>query len=1022
LPRLPRPGQLRPGLRKITCHAPLWGLLIVVLAGMARPAAAADARQFAAPAAAAVIASAPSLAARQGQALLARQPLTSVKGAAPGAASILEGVIVVRLGVPALKGETGVAPDHGEVAAAAGVLATAAWRDGPPGTPLADVRLVFLAPGRDAVAEASRWSTLPDVAWAEPYRVARLCRAPDDPLLPLQGHLGIVNAFAAWDLVRGEERPWPVAVVDGGMDSGHGDLAANVLVNAADPPNGLDDDGNGYVDDCRGWNFATGNDDPGALGSQLPLAVRHGTHVAGIISAVTDNGAAVAGMTWNDPVLCIATNSATIDDSIIFGYQGILYAAERGVRVINCSWGRPGNSSLLEMAVLEYVSSLGAIVFAAAGNEGNDVPFYPAAYPGVFAVANVLNNGVRHASSSFGLWVDAAAPGVGIYSLFPGGQVGPLTGTSMASPVVAGAAALLWGLDPGLDGAAVQQKLRITAHPLDEINPGQEGLLGSGLIDAAAALTYQGPGYAPERIEVVDADGDGVLEPGEEVLLRPVWRNRLADSDGPVRLWLDAAGAPVEILVGEAVLPALPHDGRAAADRSFRLQIAPEAAPGSTLSLVWQLAGISGQAGAYRDRYVTEFVITPLFADLAAGEVRLSLGGNGRIGFTGLGGGNGRDGLGVRYVPAGQSQGDGALGNLLFEGALLLGDGPQRISDAARRGALGGFDPDFLPDGLNHTPRSLPDVQLADGTTLARAGAGFRDDGATDPLGLRVSWQALAPPGEDLPGLAWILITVANEGGADLSDLHLGFFMDWDLNGGGYFPSFRENSTFREAGESFARVVRSDQPAGMTVATGLVCEPGTEAHFRAIDNDHADPQNPSWGIYDGFSDDEKWEALSVADGPQEALVADISQVWAAGPYELAAGDSLRCVLVLAAGVTSAEAGVHAARGIEVAGSLLMEQNWSPPALPFTVGPPSPNPWNGQVSVPVTGSGGQPWSLRVYDLRGRLIYVSGPVQADAAGRIGWNGRDAAGLPVASGTYLLRIGQGDRAMTRKICLVR
>jgi serine protease len=1022
LPCRHRPGHPTAGLPKLTCHGLLWGLLISALTWIPRPALSADARQLDPPSAAAVINSAPSLSVGQGQALLAQQPIASSKGAAFAGVPILEGVIVVRLDPTASAGDPSSKPDHGDAAAAAGVVATAAWRDGPPEAPLGDLRLVFLAPGRDAVEEASRWSTRPDVAWAEPYRIAHLARVPDDPLLPLQAHLGVVRAFDAWDLVRGEERPWPVAVVDGGIDIDHADLAANVLVNLGDPLNGIDDDGNGYVDDNRGWNFATGSDDPGALGDELPMAVRHGTHVAGIISAVTDNGAAVAGLTWNDPVLCIAANHATVDNNIIFGYQGILYAAERGVRVINCSWGRPGNASLLEMAVLEHVFSLGAVVIAAAGNEGNDEPFYPAAYPGVFAVANVLNDGARLGSSNYGLWVDAAAPGVGIYSLYPGGQVGPLTGTSMASPVVAGAAALLWGLEPRLSGAALLQKLRITAHSLDEVNPAEAGLLGCGLVDAAAALIYQGPGYAPEQVEIVDEDGDGLLEPGESVLLRPVWWNRLADGDEQVRIRMDVAGAPVDILAGEAILPPLPHDGRATADHSFRLHIDPEVASGSNLTLIWQLEGINGVFSSYRDRHITEFVIAPLFADLAEGEIRLSLGGNGRIGFTGLGGGNGRDGLGVRYVPAGQTQGDGAVGNLLFEGALMLGDDPQRISDAARRYALGGFDADFLPDGRDGTPRSLPEVQLADGTTLARIGAGFRDEGATYPLGLRVVWEALVPPDADLPGLAWILVNVTNGGEEHLTNLHLGFFLDWDLNGGGYFPSFRENSTLHAPEEDFARVFRSDQPLGKTVATALVCEPGASPHFRAINNDNADPQNPSWGIYDGFSDDEKWEALSVPDGPQEALVADISQIWATGPCDLAAGESLRCVLVLAAGGTSAEAAIHATRGIEVAGSLLMEQNWSPPPLPFTVGQPSPNPWNGAVSVPVTGSVGQAWHLRVYDLRGRLIYVSGPVLASTGGRIGWDGRDAVGLPVASGTYLLRIGQGDRDVTRKICLVR
>ena len=400
-------------------------LLILAAAPAAAPAAAASAAATGEPAAAfagkiaadrstATAGAVRRLDAAGGRSLLCATPLVSDSPALRAAGSAEElvfgGVAVLRL-----------APGNSieKVAADSGldVLATAPWWSDAAGHPLSSLQLLFFADGISPAAAAARIEAAAGVEWAEACRAHRVSALPDDPRIADQTYLEMIRAAGAWDLARGEWNPVTVAVVDAGIDIGHPDLAANVMLNQLDPLNGFDDDGNGFIDDHRGWNFAVGSDDGAALADATPSGVAHGTHVAGLVSAVADNSLDVAGLTWNGPILCVSAGNAVADNVVTFGFQGILYAAERGARIINCSWGRQLTKSSLEAEILDYVHSLGGVVIAAAGNDNQPYPFYPAAYPDVVSVASVGADTLRHFTSNYGDWVDLAAPGVDLLSL-----------------------------------------------------------------------------------------------------------------------------------------------------------------------------------------------------------------------------------------------------------------------------------------------------------------------------------------------------------------------------------------------------------------------------------------------------------------------------------------------------------------------------------------------------------------------------------------------------------------------------
>ncbi|MDQ7054674.1 MAG: S8 family peptidase [candidate division KSB1 bacterium] len=332
------------------------------------------------------------------------------------------------------------------------------------------------------------------IEYAEPIYVRRLAFVPNDPGITLQNYLNIIQAPQAWDITHGDSTV-VIAIVDTGVDWQHPDLAPNLWRNPGEiPGNGLDDDGNGYIDDVHGWDFANNDNDPKNYASTAAAA--HGTHVAGLAAAAGNNGLGVAGLAFGCRLMILKaaldTPSAPAADGIIYGFRAIAYAIENGADVINLSWGGPG-SSQVEQDIIRYAVSRGVVVVAAAGNSQSEQPFYPAAYEHVLAVAATNLNDERANFSNFGHWLDLTAPGIGLYSTWPGKDYRFMSGTSMAAPLVAAAAALVKSQHPDWSAVAIAQQLRQTADPISDKNPDHYYKLGRGRLNVVRALTETRP-------------------------------------------------------------------------------------------------------------------------------------------------------------------------------------------------------------------------------------------------------------------------------------------------------------------------------------------------------------------------------------------------------------------------------------------------------------------------------------------------------------------------------------------------
>ena len=317
--------------------------------------------------------------------------------------------------------------------------------------------LIINVPEQSLESVESALQNNPTIDYVERDWILEPEAIPNDPLFVNQWHLTTIGANQAWDITQGDLSP--IAILDTGIDSTHTDLSAKLQ---------------------NGWNFYDNNSD-------LTDVCGHGTKVAGAAAAITNNGNGVAGVAWNNPIIPIK-----ITDPNCFGYyssmiQGIIYAADNGAKVANISF-RVFNGDALTSAA-QYMHSSGGWVVVAGGNTGifenySDNPY-------VISVAATSSSDVVTNFSSYGPYIDFAAPGSGIYTTRVGDSFGSSSGTSFSSPITSGAIALVFASDPTLSPDDVYNKLKNSA--LDLGDSGRDDKYGWGRINVGDALADTTP-------------------------------------------------------------------------------------------------------------------------------------------------------------------------------------------------------------------------------------------------------------------------------------------------------------------------------------------------------------------------------------------------------------------------------------------------------------------------------------------------------------------------------------------------
>lgn len=427
-----------------------------------------------------------------------------------------------------------------------------------------------------------------NILFAEEETINRVHYKPSDPYFDQEWHMAKVGAPEAWDLWNIDKGKMPgdetivLASVDTGVDYTHPDLWKNIWVNQAEVPTAIkfdvdanadfivtteeilayieDYNGDGdttlqdalhedspfmdgvdadawssnYADDLFGWDAAGSEAGFDADNDPMPpVRESHGTHVAGILAATTDNGEGVASVMFNGTIMAVklATDS---NGSFEDAYDAVLYAAKSGADIINCSWGGGGYAATSQALVNVVVNTYEAIIVASAGNGNDDgTPsenaHYPSGYDNVISVTAVGphdNFAWAHYGADAGdgrnFGVDISAPGEGIIStILPnaGPSYAPYNGTSMASPLVASCIGLLKSANPNKSNEWLIETILETADPIDDLNPNYAGKLGTGRVNILRALErnkYPSLIYSGQILDVVDTDDDGRLSPGEE--------------------------------------------------------------------------------------------------------------------------------------------------------------------------------------------------------------------------------------------------------------------------------------------------------------------------------------------------------------------------------------------------------------------------------------------------------------------------------------------------------------------------
>jgi subtilisin family serine protease len=456
------------------------------------------------------------------------------------------------------------------------------------------IYIVQVAPMGDVRQLCEEFNMDPEVEWAEPVYIIPQHAVPNDPKYVSQYHLPQIMMPGAWDVVKGDSSV-VIAIIDSGVDYLHKDLKDQIWINSGEDidgdglftaadSNGIDDDGNGYIDDVVGWDWVTGVSDTsetpdpdsappwedGDFPDNDPMDVNgHGTHCAGLAAATTNNGDGVASVSWGCKIMPLRIGWTTYSGN---GYglstwmsQAFIYAGDNGVKVANLSYGN--SQTVLEGA--RYAFDHDVAIATSAGNENGLIGDPLSVAPWAMTVTAVDRNDYKTGYSNFGPDATVAAPGgagtgedPGLWSTYPKGNYGQASGTSMASPVTAGLLGLVRSQRPEWSASEVMYQVVGTADNIDSKNPEYAGMLG-GRINGYRAVTetvIPEPKLSLEKVDIIDAGGNnnGIADPGETIRLVVHIKNRWAPtSSAMMTLLIEEGEERLTVNVSEFVLDSL---------------------------------------------------------------------------------------------------------------------------------------------------------------------------------------------------------------------------------------------------------------------------------------------------------------------------------------------------------------------------------------------------------------------------------------------------------------------------------
>lgn len=815
------------------------------------------------------------------------------------------------------------------------------------------------------------------IEYAEPQYAIQLLYVPNDTLLSSQYQHINIRSFLGWDISKGDTNI-VIGITDTGTDTDHPDLINQVKYNYADPINGIDDDADGYTDNYAGWDLGDSDNDPSCFNS-----LGHGSFVAGCSSAQTDNITGIAGSGFFCKYLPVKISQGNV---LTKAYEGIVYAADHGCQIINCSWGSFGGGQFGQDIVDYATINMNRLVVGAAGNSFNDDPFYPASYKYVFSVTGTNANDEKWANSSYGCTVDVSAPGQSVYSTFYDDGYLASSGTSFSSPIVAGMTGIVMSHLDTLSPLQVAEQLRATCDDIDTVPANAPYIhgLGKGRVNLFRALTETSSKSVRMTDLAITDNNDDAFAANDTLEIRGNITNWLAPVSG-LTMTLTASTPLITIIDGTVNIPSLAE--LATTDNNsdpFTVSISPSIPLNSKVTFTITYS----DAGGYSDFQCFVLVLNVDYINVLINDVGTSITSKGRIGYNAP---NQGQGIGFTYNNS---------SSVLFESSLLIGDSQTRVSDRMFGSPVSVNDTDFVPIEYVReiTVNPLSDFDLY---------STFNDDGAdTNKLDVKVTQRTYAWSTPADAKYIIIYYTYTNNGITTLNNFYSGIYADWDIG------AIVNNRAFTDNALKMG-YAHEDIPNGIYV--GVKVLGFSSFNCYAVDNDGS---NGSLGIYNGFTKQEKYDAMSTprALAGTSGAGNDVSLMVASGPYSINAGDSVKVGFALLAGDNLADLQASAA-----AADIKFNSSIGVPEINsfgFYFNQNYPNPFSGSSTVSITLPGRTEVKLNVYDAVGKevLVLENGFLNSGTHTYV-LNSRN-----FSNGIYYLKLIAGEKTETRKFIVAK
>ena len=733
----------------------------------------------------------------------------------------------------------------------------------------------------------------------------------------------------------------------------------------------------------------------------------HGTAVTSTVAGVTNNGTGIAGSSWNARFMAINSACPGQGFQLCYTTHGILYAGMNGADVINASFGSPMPSETMQLT-LQAVADEGALVVAAAGNEGvssDALLHYPAGYPITLSVGGTHNDSDQN-RFNYGPVINVYVSGVGIIAaILPEGYLFA-QGTSFSAPLVAGVATLVKTAFPSFGPHQLREQIRLTAVSIDSANPELAGMLGNGRVDAYAAVTTAPlPGVRVLEWSYENQEGKPEANIGDTVTIRVTFKNYHGAGEG-LAVAFETEEPWLQWNTSQVDLGSMAHGEEQTA--TFAFTVTEDAPANYSLRLIPKIKGSSFEDSSDQLQLAVGGTGT---ANHTTQALSVSITDEGNIGHTIMQGAQSSRGVGFRAIGN-----DGSTRDLLFEGGLLIATTPSHVSDCVRQqeSDRDGQENDFVRKGKS--------IVVGPGDRTSEQGRVIiTDSKASSPIGVEVLQESFVdddPLNEDFLILQY---TITNTSGTEIRNMHVGLFFDWDVE-----PNARDVAGFdltRKIGFIMDRAANPNYVAGTRLLTshhGL--------HYAAIDNEAT--------IYrgvgrDGFTPNEKWTLLTgdiQNNGLMPGDARDLSQMTSAGPITLAPETSVEVAFAIIAGTSESDFLANADQAQALYDAVIVNaEDDIQPATDWEIHAPYPHPAVFPLELRFNTPVDSGVKLDIYDVLGRRVHRLLDSRHSAGHHVvAWDGRDEAGGRVASGLYLVRMmaksGNQSYVSTRTIMVVR